>query len=424
MLKLLKSTIEDTIAEFSAFMLAQTSDQDIVEEASKRGFNPASTGIVPWYISQSAVSIQQWASAVSLAENRATLMRYPLYRIYDNTMLDLHLSSLVDDRTLALQSLKTKLINESNKDHPDSELLCKNWFNLLEKYYIEAKMYGFSLVELTNMNYQNDITNTLTLIPRSHVRPEENRWLVNTQESVLDHTLKGILPKTFINDAQNYSLEPAKSYYIPIGEPNDLGWLKKITPIALAKRYALAAWSEYDDKIGIPFRWITMRGTNNAREKLLGNIMEKMGPSGWAVLHEGEEVKLLEKSGSDPHKCFLELINLCDEQMSKAIIGSTMTKDAAGGQYKGDVHQNTANLRFEADEEGFLNLVNEELIPRLINLGWPLKGYKLVTDEKKELTLTEQLEIDKVLLEKYDLEPEYISEKYGIDPKYIKKKAF
>jgi len=219
--------------------------------------------------------------------------------------------------------------------------------------------------------------------------------------------------------------DPAVSnFYLEAGEPSDLGLLYKIAPVALAKRFAAGSWGDFNDKLAIPFRWVVTNGVDKKREQMLAQIMQNMGSAGWGIFHKGEEIKLLESAKGDPHKCFLELLLYCDKQMSKVISGETLTTDEGSGtKALGIVHQQVAELKHEADRTFIEYLTNEQLIPRLIWLGYPLQGCKYVRDDSMELSVTDQIKIDGVLLEFYNLDPQYIADKYDIPLEHIKGKS-
>lgn len=389
---------------------------------SRDNFSRASTGIVPSFSPQRRVELKDWQLAVDLAENPNSLNRWLYYKVADNAMLDLHLTSIMETRLLELQAAKFKLIDPAGKEDPGAlEMFQAQWYLDYTRFDWEAMPLAFSLIELFNLAQEKKQITTnsgkktflplkeVTLINRAHVRPELSRWVVNTTDD--------------LKSGFDFTLPPYNNYYIGVGSKTGLGMMKKIIPIALAKRYALAAWGDYDEKLGIPFRKVTMQGTDKKREKLLAEIMTNMGPAGWGIFHEGETVELLQNSGSDVHKCFLELIALCDKQMSKALLGSTMVVDAEGGNYKGDVHERTSEIRHEADKTIHEYHVNDNLIPLLIKRGYPLVGYKFQRDNKQELSLSDQIKIDTILLQHYSLSPEYIANKYDIPLEMISGKS-
>lgn len=407
----LKNTVIQNLTEAEVVMIAKKKLEDF-----------ASTGIEPTHVPERVVSLEQWRNAVDLATNHLTRSRWQLYRVYDNAMNDLHLYSVIDDLRLKAQSIKYKFIDPKGKeDMGAQELIQSLWYLEFVKHAIDTPFYGFSLIEMFNLSDMPETVKfnsgnktfkplkEITLIPRAHVRPEEGKWLVNTFDP--------------IGQGNDYLQYPSAHYYLPIGKKDDIGLLKKLSPMVLAKRYAMGAWSEYDDKLGIPFRTVTMRGVDKKREQLLANIMTKMGSAGWAILHEGEKIELLANMGMDVHKCFKELIELVDKQISKFVLGGTMTKDAEGGQYKGEMHMETEELRFQANSLFIKLLMKTELFPRLIHMGYPLQGYTVDIDDTKKLSVEELVKLYTMLLQHYKVSEKFIAEQFDIPLDMIEGKS-
>ena len=413
------------VDRFFDFVLARTPDHRIrVENALRSGPPPdgsASEGVVPEVIAQRLVSLNEWTNAVNLARNPFVQNRRDLYRVFDNVMLDLQLTTLLDKRIERIQADKFKVVDADGVEQQELAALFQTmWFRQYIRYCIESIAYGHSLMELAdqaptptrlkvgNRTVEYYPLRSLKLVPRTHVRPEKGVWVKN----VFDQT------------GPSFRDPAVRNYYLEAGQPDDLGLLYKITPVSLAKRYALGNWSEFNDKLAIPFRWVVMQNTDVKREQRLAQIMANMGSAGWGIFHRGEEIKLLDGAKGDPYKCFLELMTYCDKQMSKVFSGETLTTDeGAGSKAQGVVHQEVAELKHEADRTFIEYLTNEELLPRLVWLGYPLAGCKYVRDDSMELSVTDQIKIDQVLLQFYNLNPQYIADKYDIALEMITDKS-
>ena len=405
--------------------LARIPNNRIQVENALRNRTPkegqASGGVVPEVVSQRATTLGEWANAVNLARNPYVQNRRDLCRVYDNVMLDLQLTTLIDKRIERVQADKFKVQGPDGTEEAALTAMFQTmWFRQFVRYLIESIAYGHSLIELTDQELSaktvevNGRTTsyyplrTITLIPRTHVRPEKGIWVKNV----------------FDQDGPSFRDEAVRNYYLEAGDPADLGLLYKIAPVSLAKRFAMASWEEFNDKLAIPFRWVIMQNPDKKREQMLAQIMAKMGSAGWGIFHRGEEIKLLDGAKGDPFKCFMELMTYCDRQMSKAISGETLTTDeGSGSKSQGVVHQEVAELKHQADRTFIEYMTNEQLIPRLIWLGYPLQGCKFAADNSLEMEPTEQIKIDVVLLQYYHLDPQYIADKYDIPLEYIKGKT-
>jgi hypothetical protein len=407
------------------FILSRIPNHRLQVENALRNGRPdtgsAAEDVVPEVIAQRSASLAEWTNAVNLARNPFIQNRRDLHRIFDNVMLDLQLTTLIEKRIERVQADKFKVLGPDGTEQPElAKLFQTMWFRQYVRYLIESIPYGHSLIELTDQDPKPSTVKvngrvtqyyplrTITLVPRTHVRPEKGQWVKNV----------------FDQEGPSFRDEAVRNFYLEAGDPTDLGLLYKIAPVALAKRYAKGSWGEFNDKLAIPFRWVVTNGVDKKREQMLAQIMRNMGSAGWGIFHKGEEIKLLEGAKGDPYKCFLELMTYCDRQMSKAISGETLTTDeGSGSKSQGVVHQKVAELKHEADRTFIEYLTNEQLIPRLIWLGYPLMGCKFVRDDSMEMDPTEQIKVDAELLQYYHLDPQYIADKYDIPLKYITNKT-
>ena len=66
-----------------------------------------------------------------------------------------------------------------------------------------------------------------------------------------------------------------------------------------------------------------------------------------------------------------------------------------------------------SDLKWFSNVVNGQLIPKLQKLGLVSENVEFGFDSKEILTIAEQLEVDKVLLEHYTIPTDVIEQRYG-----------
>jgi hypothetical protein len=397
------------------FLASLPNDRIVVENALRNGrpdTGSASEGVVPEVIAQRSTSLLEWTNAVNLARNPFVQNRRDLYRVFDNVMLDLQLTTLLDKRIERVQADKFKILGADGSEQEELAALFQTmWFRDYIRYTIESIAYGHSLMELAD---QADKPSTVTvngrtvqyyplrslkLVPRTHVRPEKGMWVVNV----------------FDQEGTSFRDPAVRNFYLEAGQPTDLGLLYKIAPITLAKRFALGSWGDFNDKLAVPFRWVVTKGVDKKREQMLAQIMKNMGSAGWGIFHQGEEIKLLDGAKGDPYKCFLELMTYCDKQTSKVISGETLTTDEGSGtKALGAVHMQVAELKHEADRTFIEYLTNEELIPRLVWAGYPLAGCKYVRDDSMEMDPVDQIKIDGVLLQFYNLDPQYIADKYDI----------
>lgn len=389
--------------QYKADYLKKIPDEVILVEAAMRRGESMTTLIKPSSPSLQKIGLQQWKNAYLAARNVDFPNLNPLYEVYDNSMIDNTLTSMIDTRILKVQQAKFNVFDKSKKPNPELAYFFERpWFPKFLRFAMESRFEGYRLGEFFNFKENGEIADC-NVVNKYHVKPKKG---IVTKEANDDHGWD------YLNGNQSL-------FYIPIGDPDDLGLLYKAAPHILAKKFALGVWGEFNEKIGIPFRTVHTAISDNIRQGQLAVIMENMGSAGWAVLNKEEEVKLLEVKGTDPTKCFEGLINKMDAEVAMLILGQTATSNSSNnkGTYGSmKILQEISDDRHEADLTFIKYLVNDVLIPRMIL--WGYKGFNEETyfdwDKSVDLSVDKTIEYVMKLSEKYIIPAEFVTEKTGI----------
>lgn len=357
---------------------------------------------IPLAIPPAKKSIQDWSKAMQTAtSNKPNLI--PLYGIYENAELDLQYSAAKLKRVMHLQQTVIKAVNaKGEKDDIATEYFSKKFVRSLARHYVDTIFWGHSLAYIYN------VPNDLEIVPRTNVFPDKKWFKLN----YADPDEKAI----------PYNTENTQRLFFEIKSDESLGWLKKIAPVILYKRYANARWSAYIEQYGDPFRTAKMQGADKAREKVLGEILKNMGANGYAVIRSTEELQIHNMDLGDP-QLFHELMKYCDEQITKAVLTATMTMDNGSSRSQSQVHQDETEIIFAADRVEFLDLLNNKVIPMLQVFGIVPQGIKIVQDDKREYTTQERIDIVTTLANDYELSADYIAEIFDIPFDKIKLKT-
>jgi phage gp29-like protein len=261
---------------------------------------------------------------------------------------------------------------------------------------MESIFWGHSLVQYGAI--VDDKPESVELVPREYVVPERH----------------GVMRRLYrTNDLVDYERAPFNNWIVEVGKRDDLGLLLKATPHAIWKKNATGSWSEFVELFGQPTRIGKTHSSNKENRENLESMLANMGSSAWGVFDTDDELQLIESNKTDAHETFQELILQANAEMSKLIVGQTMTADNGSSRSQGEVHERILNDYFKHDLMFVSHVVNNKLIPMLIKQGVKIEGLKFKFDTTEKLGLTGQFDIDKELLKSYKIEPEYFAKKYG-----------
>lgn len=302
-------------------------------------------------------------SAVLTAEQAHQPHRQFLINLYDQAMTtDSHLAAVARQR-IAITNGEPFFVCDTSKE-PNEEatnLLMRPWFRAFTKYYLEHVLYGHSLIEFCELE-DGEFTE-VKLIPREFVIPDTRTLVFNLSDR------QGV----------NYTEEPWNEWLLEAGEPKNLGLLLPATKQAIFKRYAEADWARRSERYGAPTLVIRTNETRDAELAKKEQMASNMGSGGYVILDSDDEVTLMEANSSgDASKIYSERIRICNEEISKLILGQTMTTENGSSQSQANVHERTMYELVEADMRSFQDFANFRLFPFLIKHGYPLEGHQFV----------------------------------------------
>lgn len=345
-----------------------------------------------------------WRSAWQAAINVDNPDRRRLYDIYRDVEVDLHLSGCVSQRTNYVQSRSFKLVDKNGKQNDEAtELLNAEWFKSLVKYALESIYWGHSLIELgqPHLDFSGKMVyDSVSLIPRKHVIPERNRVI----KQVGDSWKNGI----------DYHEAPYCDWLIEVGEPDALGIYMKAALQTIPKKNAMSFWDEFAEIFGMPLR-IAKTTTRDERElDDLESTVRDMGNCGYAVMPDGTEIEVVENSKGDAFNVYDRRIELADRELSKLVIGQTMTIEDGSSLSQSETHLKVFLNIVEKDMDLIRDIVNHQLLPRMQKHGFKVDGLTFDWDYSIDYTPEQQLAYETAIADRYEVDPQYFAEKYGM----------
>jgi hypothetical protein len=343
--------------------------------------------------------VGKWRAALDAAENVYFPNRTDLLNIYSDLVLDLHLSSVMETRQINVLSRPFKLQNEAGEEMPKAtKLLKKPWFRKFCGLALERIYYGHSLIEFP-LPINGEFKDVL-LVPRQYVSPELG----------IVRTMPGMITGT------EYRIEPAFTpWLIEIGDATDLGLLNKAAPMALYKKNVVSAWADFTEIFGMPYRAVKTDAEGDELERI-EQIISEMGQASWGVFPEDVKIDFISAATANEqlYDLFIERAN---SELSKLILGQTMTTDSGSSRSQGEVHERVAASYTRADSDMLLSIINEQLLPFLISHGYPLQGLEFSWDESEQLSKPELFKIAQGVMTSsgYKLSRAWLESTFGIE---------
>lgn len=347
-------------------------------------------------IYRSQQEITDFKMAVTTAENKYNPNRYLLIKLYNDVILDSHLSACIQQRKNLTLRKRFKVVGKDGKEITAlTALICTKWFRDVINLSLDSIFWGYSLIQFEDL--VKDYFKCVQLVPRIYVKPE--RHIVVKAWSDIDGT--------------DYLDEPWSTWCMGVGDPLDLGLLMKASPLVIWKKNAMGAWSDFQNKFGSPAMIVKTDASDKETQNKVDAFLANFQRSPWARLPKDSLIELLETSKQDAHQVFDALIERCNSEISKLILGQTGTTAEKSFVGSAEVHERILGGYGELDEHFIEGVLNYQLIPLMENLGVMFGGAKIECDDSEQLVMLDQIKIDAELLKWYDIPAAEILDTYG-----------
>lgn len=357
--------------------------------------------------------VARWRRAWAIALNIDNPKRGALYSIYTDTLVDLHLTGCFIQRYHKTLLKAFVIVDKNGKENNEALKIFKSkWFHHFLLRALESIGWGHSLIQLgdvfTDANGVMKFSD-VELVPREHVCPEYGVLLRDRSDSP--------------DQGISYREGAVSDWCVEVGDSHDLGLLLKCAPQAIAKKNMTTYWDVFGEIFGMPMRVGTTTSQNPADRKQIEVMLEEMGAAGWALFPEGTTIEIKESSRGDAYNVYDRRIDRANSEMSKGVLGQTMTIDNGSSQSQSETHLEVFENICAADARLIEYVVNDDLIPKMIRLGFPLAGLTFKWDDAASYSPAEQRELERVLLQYFDIDPQYFVDKYKIPINGVKQSS-
>lgn len=348
--------------------------------------------------------IKAWRRACQAAVDVERPNRVRLYDIYDDVELDNHLSGSIGQVNGFVKCRSFKLSNE--KGDADTEalrFLNQVWFKDLLDYLLEANYWGHSLIELGDVTTMADGLmgyDGVRLIPRRHVVPEYHRVTK--------------MPGDDWRNGVDYREAPYSDWLIEAGKSDSLGLYRKAAMQTIPKKYALTFWDTFAEMFGMPIRIARTSSRDDGERKKVAKMMDEMGSSFWGVFGDDTDIEFVESSKGDAYNVYDRRIDRANSELSKLVLQQTMTIDDGSSYSQSETHMSVFRNLIEAYCDIIRDIVNTQLLPRMVRHGFPVKGLVFEWDDPADYTPEQQVAFETMIVNNYEVPGSYFEDKYGV----------
>lgn len=307
---------------------------------------------------------------------------------------DTHLFSQLQTRKLAvagldweIQPFNTDPVNERIAEFVQDQLRSQEEFDDTIIDLLDAIGKGISFCEI-GWGYQNGHT-VIDCI--EHIHPKKFFW-----DSMTDEI------KVRTKDFPGGIELPDNKYVIHkykarSGHPAKAGVLRVVAWMYLFKNYDIKDWVSFCEVYGMPLRLGTYDATASEDDKTaLMNAIINLGTDAAGIVPSGTSIQFIESNKQSSVDIYEKLARFCDEQISKAVVGQTLTSDSGSGSFsQSKTHNEVRKDLTAADCKALSSTIRRDLITPLVqfNFGTEAKipGFVINSEDADDLKETAEI---------------------------------
>ena len=348
-------------------------------------------------VDRSRKDIASWKNALAGAESVYYPNRCRLYDLYEDVLLDGHLTGVIGKRIDAVLNKQLFFEQDGTKVTAMDKLIHSLAFRNIMCTIMETQLWGISGIEFIpggQLAYEK--------IPRKHIKPELG--IIAYEQTGTDGIPYAGLDNIWV-----------------IGETRDLGILLKCAPYSLYKRGGLSDWAEFIELFGQPVRIIKYDSYDDQTRAELKKILDESGSSLSLMIPRQADFEIKDgKQVNSDGNLQLSFIRALNEEMAITILGNTETTTSSSGsgyaQSKVHLEQQYEITRSDMIYTAAM-LNSEKFIGILRSYGYPVHEGQFVFEAGKDIDyLQKRITVDKEVAQIVPVPESYWYDTYGITP--------
>lgn len=156
------------------------------------------------------------------------------------------------------------------------------------------------------------------------------------------------------------------------GIPARGGIARMVAMAYMCKAYTLADWMAFAELYGLPIRVgkYSQNATDGEKSTLRRAVID-IGTDAAAIIPDQMQIEFIQAANAQNSASLFEnLADWLDSQISKAVLGQTMTTDSGGSFAQAKVHNEVRMDLVEADAQQLAATLNEHLVKPYININY------------------------------------------------------
>lgn len=352
--------------------------------------------IAPYQFTRIKQDVQLWRDAITEAELAWYPHRVKMQRIYMDTILNGHVLACLNKRKNLTLLKDFAIFNGDKEDEKATALLKEEWFYNLLNYSLEAKFFGYSLIQLGDL-VDNKFPN-LTIVKRENVSPDR---LVITP---LVYSISGI---NFMYPSETD--ENGESFYdwsLYVSTPSDkgqslcgYGLLYNIALYEILLRNLLAYNSDYVEVYGQPLKWAKSSKKNGPEYDALEQSLQNMASNPYIITDFTEELQFINATDGGGYLSYDNFEQRLEKKITKLVLGHEDAISSTAGKLGADQGKESGIYQALEDIENvdtrFLENIVSQFLEKAIKLGLPIPAgakFKFKNDKEAEEIKEKQTE--------------------------------
>lgn len=285
---------------------------------------------------------------------------------------------------------------------PEQSKICQgSQFEKIIRAIIEAKFYGYSLIEINpEIDPETGLLKEVNSIERRNVLPDQRRVIQRWGQW---------------SPGWNLDDEQYRHNYILVNS-GDFGIFAATTPNILAQKYTLSNWVNFSHTYGQPIIHGKTGAEDNDSRKRLARKIASAAQNKVLVTGKEDEIDIKTFTMSNSEKIYESLVEHVNKENDSLILGS---ESMAGGtqSYVGSTkaHENIYRQRILSYRTYVENVMNEQILPVLRYWGIVSGDVYFRYMNKVEMSDENKIKLFDVLTNKYEIAPEEINKEWGIE---------